>query len=148
MRVKVLTACQSKKNDNIDEGTESSSETEERSYGSVMMERVTGSKEGRIDHMLQDKTFQHQYISAIGSHTNYWRDYDTALFILKHLYREIPEEPDSPVQLGENSSNNQTRVKARFFQSDTVDDDLPLTFSERIVVKEFSRKVRKAMKNH
>ncbi|PIA60315.1 hypothetical protein AQUCO_00300073v1 [Aquilegia coerulea] len=147
VRVKVLTACQSKKNDSIDEGTESSSETEERSYGSVMMERVTGSKEGRIDHVLQDKTFQHQYISAIGSHTNYWRDYDTALFILKHLYREIPEEPDSPVQLGENSSNNQTRVKAKFFQSDTVDDDLPLTFSEGVVVKEFSRKVRKAMKN-
>lgn len=25
----------------------------ERSYGSIMMERVTGSKEGRVDHVLQ-----------------------------------------------------------------------------------------------
>jgi len=30
-----------------------SSEEEETSYGSFMMERLTGSKSGRIDHMLQ-----------------------------------------------------------------------------------------------
>ncbi|BAF21345.2 Os07g0406600, partial [Oryza sativa Japonica Group] len=24
--------------------------------------------------------------------SNYWRDHDTALFILKHLYHDIPEE--------------------------------------------------------
>lgn len=80
----------------------------ERSYGSIMMERVTGSKEGRVDHVLQvcvfpktktnqiltpspdhsihfwekklrlisdfsllmqDKTFRHPYVSAIGAHT-------------------------------------------------------------------------------
>lgn len=32
---------------------ESSEEEEEPSYGSVMMERLTGSKTGRVDHMLQ-----------------------------------------------------------------------------------------------
>ncbi|PNX90247.1 phospholipase DDHD1-like protein, partial [Trifolium pratense] len=32
---------------------ESSEEEEEPSYGSLMMERLTGSKTGRIDHMLQ-----------------------------------------------------------------------------------------------
>ncbi|KAI7993058.1 Phospholipase SGR2 [Camellia lanceoleosa] len=64
--------------------SEDTQEKEERSYGSIMMERLTGGEDGRIDHVLQDKTFQHPYISAIGSHTNYWRDYDTALFILKH----------------------------------------------------------------
>jgi len=32
---------------------ESSEEEEETSYGSFMMERLTGSKSGRIDHMLQ-----------------------------------------------------------------------------------------------
>jgi hypothetical protein len=25
---------------------------------------------------------------------SYWQDQDTALFILKHLYRNIPEEPE------------------------------------------------------
>lgn len=30
-----------------------SQEKEERSYGSLMMERLTGSEEGHIDHMLQ-----------------------------------------------------------------------------------------------
>jgi len=58
------------------------------------MERLTGSSDGRIDCMLQDSTFEHQYISAISSHTSYWQDQDTALFILKHLYRNIPEEPE------------------------------------------------------
>jgi hypothetical protein len=37
----------------IAEGGEDSQEKEERSYGSLMMERLTGSEEGRIDHMLQ-----------------------------------------------------------------------------------------------
>lgn len=32
---------------------ESSEEEEETSYGSLMMERLTGSKTGRVDHMLQ-----------------------------------------------------------------------------------------------
>jgi len=32
---------------------ESSEEEEETSYGSFMIERLTGSKSGRIDHMLQ-----------------------------------------------------------------------------------------------
>lgn len=32
---------------------ESSEEEEEMSYGSLMMERLTGSKTGRVDHMLQ-----------------------------------------------------------------------------------------------
>ncbi|KAF9608531.1 hypothetical protein IFM89_009897 [Coptis chinensis] len=146
IRVKVLTACQSRNNDDIDESIENSSEIEEKSYGSLMMERLTGNKEGRVDHVLQDKTFEHQYISAIGSHTNYWRDPDTALFILKHLYRDIPEEPTSPGHSGDNSKR-QTKSSGRFYQCDTVDDELPLTFSDRMLVKEFSRKVRMAMKN-
>ncbi|KAL5704134.1 Phospholipase sgr2 [Ranunculus cassubicifolius] len=147
--VKVLTACQSSKNDDLDKDTENSSEIEERSYGSVMMERLTGSQEGRIDYMLQDKTFQHQYISVLGAHTNYWRDLDTALFILKHLYRDIPEEPNSPTMSdtgNTSSTRNNGPTKGRFYQKDTDDDELPLTFSDKMVAKEFSRKVRKAMK--
>ncbi|KAJ6696926.1 hypothetical protein OIU85_003300 [Salix viminalis] len=90
VKVKVLTVCQSKIA-NSEEEAENVNEKEERTYGSIMMERLTGS-DGRIDHMLQDKTFEHPYLQAIGAHTNYWRDQDTALFILKHLYRVIPEE--------------------------------------------------------
>ncbi|KAJ0087528.1 hypothetical protein Patl1_07175 [Pistacia atlantica] len=48
---------------------ENAEEREERSYGVIMMERLTGSAEGRIDHMLQDKTFEHPYLQAIGLHT-------------------------------------------------------------------------------
>uniref|UniRef100_A0A0E0IK84 Uncharacterized protein n=1 Tax=Oryza nivara TaxID=4536 RepID=A0A0E0IK84_ORYNI len=42
----------------------------------MLMERLTGSPDGRIDHVLQsessgfqEKTFQHLYLSALGSHT-------------------------------------------------------------------------------
>ncbi|XP_019051836.1 PREDICTED: phospholipase SGR2-like isoform X1 [Nelumbo nucifera] len=147
VRVKVLTACQSRSTDDMEaDSTDNDQMTEERSYGSIMMERLTGSVEDRVDYVLQDKTFQHPYISAIGSHTNYWRDHDTALFILKHLYSDIPEEPNSPELPSEGGSKSQRVPTRRFYQRDDMDEDLPLTFSDTIVVKEFSRKVRKAMK--
>ncbi|XP_042484087.1 phospholipase SGR2-like [Macadamia integrifolia] len=147
MRVKVLTVCQSKNKDNIEEDTENDEVVEERSYGSIMMEQLTGSQDGRIDHVLQDKTFQHPYISAIGAHTNYWRDYDTALFILKHLYRDVPEDPCSPKQFSEGSSKTKAAGSPnRFYQRETVDEDLPLTFSDRVLVREFSRKAKEVMK--
>lgn len=38
---------------NLAEGSENFQPKEERSYGSIMMERVTGSKDGRVDHSLQ-----------------------------------------------------------------------------------------------
>ncbi|KAG0486261.1 hypothetical protein HPP92_008356 [Vanilla planifolia] len=41
----------------------------EQSYGYLMIDRLTGNRHGRVDHVLQDKTFQHPYISALGSHT-------------------------------------------------------------------------------
>ncbi|KAI3986406.1 hypothetical protein MKX01_037688 [Papaver californicum] len=146
VRVKLLTLCQLGDGDNIE--AESKQEAQERSYGSIMMEKLTGSKEGRIDHTLQDKTFQHPYISALKSHTNYWRDHDTALFILEHLYRDIPEEPNSPDESNSRISDKMISSGGRFYQSLTLlDEDLPLTFSDRNVIKEFSRKVKKQMNN-
>ncbi|KAK8298676.1 hypothetical protein V6Z12_D05G270900 [Gossypium hirsutum] len=68
IRAKVLTVCQSRNTDDL-EGPKNMEEKEERSYGSQMIERLTGSEEGRIDHMLQDKTFEHPYLQAIGAHT-------------------------------------------------------------------------------
>ncbi|KAL7176648.1 hypothetical protein ACSBR2_030067 [Camellia fascicularis] len=141
--VKVLTLCQSKDKDNLDEESEDTHE-KERSYGSIMMERLTGSEDGRIDHMLQDKTFQHPYISAIGAHTNYWRDPDTALFILKHLYRDIPEDPEVLEEIKDSSSKNGSEGWSD--QREAVDEELPLTFADRVFVRNFSRGARKIMK--
>ncbi|MED6167907.1 hypothetical protein PIB30_007222 [Stylosanthes scabra] len=139
--VKVLTVCQST---NIDNQEDEDSEVEEEpSYGSLMMERLTGSKDGRIDHMLQDKTFEHPYLQAIGSHTNYWRDYDTALFILKHLYRDIPEDPNYSDELGTGNSKNESGSTGWFDRRDTVEEEVPLTFSDKAMVRNFSSKARR-----
>lgn len=130
-------------NDEIEEAEEED-KGKERSYGSLMIERLTGSEDGRIDHVLQDKTFQHPYISALGAHTNYWRDPDTALFILKHLYRDIPEEPHEHANTG-GGSLSQGRPRSLFYDKDYMDEDTPLTFSDSSLVREFSRKAKKAM---
>ncbi|KAJ6952359.1 hypothetical protein NC653_041487 [Populus alba x Populus x berolinensis] len=144
VKVKVLTVCQSKIA-NSEEEAENVNEKEERTYGSIMMERLTGS-EGRIDHMLQDKTFEHPYLQAIGAHTNYWRDHDTALFILKHLYREIPEEPKLPAESSGGTSKDEIGSTGWYDQSET-NEELPLTFSDRMMAKNFSKKANKYMKS-
>lgn len=148
VRVKVLTACQSRNADGVEEEEEHGQENEERSYGSIMMERLTGSQEGRIDHMLQDKTFEHPYLQAIGSHTNYWRDEDTALFILKHLYRDIPEDPNSPMESGGDNSKGESGSTGWSDQREYAEEELPLTFSDRTVVRSFSRRAKKFIKKH
>ncbi|XP_065033491.1 phospholipase SGR2-like isoform X4 [Musa acuminata AAA Group] len=96
LRVKVASTFQRQNKDKAKETVED--EKRERSYGSFMIERLTGCEYGRIDFVLQEGTFHHPYLSAIGSHTNYWRDNDTALFVLTHLYRGIPEEPPTDDQ--------------------------------------------------
>ncbi|KAM1289508.1 hypothetical protein ACFX2I_016763 [Malus domestica] len=129
VKIKVLTVCQSRNADSLEEAAKTAPEMEERSYGSLMMERVTGSEEGRIDHVLQDKTFEHPYLSAIGAHTNYWRDYDTALFILKHLYREIHNE-SSLEESSRRNSKTETGFTGWSDQRETAEEEHPLTFSE------------------
>lgn len=77
---------------------------------------------------------------------NYWRDPDTALFILKHLYRDVPEEPDSPGQSEAGcGSRKQNGPAGLYFDRDDADEDLPLTFSDHLMIREFSRKAKKAM---
>ncbi|KAB1210959.1 Phospholipase SGR2 [Morella rubra] len=146
VRVKVLTVCQSRSADSLEEGGEDSQGREERSYGSLMMERLTGSEEGRIDHMLQDKTFEHPFLQALGSHTNYWRDSDTALFILRHLYRDIPEELSSPVEFSGGNLKEDSGSTRWSDQRETVNEELPLTFSDSSMVRNFSRKAKKVLK--
>ncbi|XP_040382779.1 phospholipase SGR2 isoform X2 [Oryza brachyantha] len=133
LKVKAVAALLSLSRNDTDEDDDSNKE-KEKSYGYMMMERLTGSSDGRIDHVLQEKTFQHPYLSALGSHTNYWRDHDTALFILKHLYRDIPEEAPT---------DEPERMPIRlFYVRDPIAEETPLTFSDNSLVKEFSRKVR------
>ena len=77
---------------------------------------------------------------------NYWRDYDTALFILKHLYRDIPEEPNSSEEANGGSSKNENGSTGWTDQREAADEELPLIFAERVVIKNFSRKAKKIMK--
>ncbi|XP_043809391.1 phospholipase SGR2 isoform X5 [Manihot esculenta] len=145
-QVKVRTVCQSRSMDGLEERAENVHEKEERTYGSLMMERLTGSEEGRIDHTLQDKTFEHPYLQAIGSHTNYWRDCDTALFILKHLYKDIPEDPNSLQGSSGHNLKDESSSTGWIDRSEIKEEELPLTFSNRMMVKNFSRKAKKFMK--
>ncbi|CAO2164686.1 unnamed protein product [Urochloa humidicola] len=133
LKVKAVAAMLALSRNETEEDGESTNE-KDRSYGSMMMKRLTGSPDGRIDHVLQEKTFQHSYLSALGAHTNYWRDHDTALFILRHLYRDIPEEPPA---------NDLGRMPIKlFYERDPFIEETPLTFADQALVKEFSRKVR------
>ncbi|CAI0556497.1 unnamed protein product [Linum tenue] len=150
VRVKVLTMCQSKNENSFDGQEENVQDRNERTYGTLMMERLTGSEEGRIDHMLQDKTFEHPYLQAIGAHTNYWRDCDTALFILKHLYRNISDEADHDDETGEGDSsrdgNSGCGTSTWQERRESAEEELPLTFSDRLTMKNFSRKAKKFMR--
>ncbi|KAJ4916987.1 Phospholipase SGR2 [Raphanus sativus] len=147
VRTRVLTICQSKISDRLEESEDSDDEKDGRSYGSLMMERLTGTRDGRIDHMLQDKTFEHPYLQAIGAHTNYWRDNDTALFIIKHLYRELPDEPYSPTESTDvdntpkDSSTHHSWIDRS--ETDDADEELPLTFSNRESFYEDAKKYLK-----
>ncbi|EEE69778.1 hypothetical protein OsJ_29494 [Oryza sativa Japonica Group] len=89
LKVKAVAALLSLSRNDTDEDVDSNNE-KEKSYGYMLMERLTGSPDGRIDHVLQ-----------VYSCSNYWRDHDTALFILRHLYRDIPKEPptDDPERM-------------------------------------------------
>ncbi|XP_049931849.1 phospholipase SGR2 isoform X2 [Nymphaea colorata] len=52
MRIGMVNLFQYKRK--IEDSTENIEDAKERTYGSKMMERLTGSEEGRIDHMLQN----------------------------------------------------------------------------------------------
>ncbi|KAJ0233122.1 Phospholipase SGR2 [Hirschfeldia incana] len=146
LRTRVLTICQSKSSDELEETEETDDEKDGRSYGSLMMERLTGTRDGRIDHMLQEKTFKHPYLQAIGAHTNYWRDDDTALFIIKHLYRELPDEPNSPMESRGDDSPKDSRRPHSWIDRDDADEELPLTFSDKEIARSFSAEAKKYLK--
>lgn len=75
---------------------------------------------------------------------NYWRDFDTALFMLKHLFRNIPEEPDLTSEELEGSSRS--GLKVWYKQREILDEELPLTFADNVFIKHFSYQVKKMSK--
>lgn len=143
IRGKVVNVLKSGK-DNSEEFVEDA-QARDKSYGFQMIERLTGSQDGRIDYVLQDSTFEHPYISALGSHTNYWRDPDTALFILKHLYRDIPEEPPSSEIPDTGGPGTQNKPVSLFFERDILKEEIPITFADDVAIREFSRTAKKVL---
>ncbi|XP_020584888.1 phospholipase SGR2 isoform X2 [Phalaenopsis equestris] len=140
LKVKMINVFQSKHEYTLE--VEDNQE-KEQSYGAAMIERLIGHTNGRIDHVLQSKTFQHPYILALGSHTNYWRDPDTVLFILKHLYRDIPESLHEETSTG--SSHISNGEETPFYEKDFLDEDFSLTFSDPLWFRDFCKKSDKAM---
>lgn len=79
-------------------------------------------------------------------HRNYWRDPDTSLFILNHLYRDIPDEPLSPSAQPEGSSDKSSLV-GWSDPREVDDEELPLTFADSISIKKFSHRAKKVMRS-
>ncbi len=75
-------------------------------------------------------------------HRNYWRD----LFILKHLFRDTLEDPNSPEESGGGNLKEESSSKGWSDQRETVDGELPLTFTDMVMVRNFSRKAKKIWK--
>jgi hypothetical protein len=59
------------------------------------------------------------------------------------LYRDIPEEISSPEEEGSTTERNSAGWSD---QREIVDEELPLTFSDSFMVRNFSRKAKKALK--
>ncbi|KAG6526087.1 hypothetical protein ZIOFF_016064 [Zingiber officinale] len=135
LRVNIVSMFQSQNKDKNKDTLDACKENE-RSYGSIMMEKLTDTEDGRVDHALQSASF-----------SNYWRDKDTALFILNHLYRDILEEP--PLS-GDETTNPSAPGSLRepitlFYERDIIAEETPLTFSDSYSIKEFSRKAKKIL---
>ena len=65
---------------------------------------------------------------------------------MKHLYRDIPEDPNSPVEFNGGSLKDESVSTGWSDQREITDEELPLTFSDRIMVRNFSRKAKKFIK--
>ncbi|XP_031281782.1 phospholipase SGR2-like isoform X2 [Pistacia vera] len=93
---------------------ENAEEREERSYGVIMMKRLTGSAEGRVDHMLQ------KLLEGLRHHP----------FHIETLVSRYTRRPAS------SSKGNSKTGSASIGWSDqreTVEEELPLTFSDRMM---------------
>ena len=71
-------------------------------------------------------------------------------FILKHLFRDTPEDPNSPEESAGGNSKEESGSTCWSVvwsdQRETVDEELSLTFSDTAMVRKFSRKAKKIWK--
>nr|XP_033796547.1 SEC23-interacting protein isoform X2 [Geotrypetes seraphini] len=65
---------------------------------SIKVGKLNGGK--RIDYVLQEKPIEsfNEYLFALQSHLCYWESEDTALLILKELYKTLNISPEQPQQ--------------------------------------------------
>lgn len=76
-------------------------------------------------------------------HRGYWKDLDTALFVLKHLYHDIPEEPEAANEYMENEKNEgKIEWNGWCDHEEIAEEELPLTFSNTKSVKRFTRRAK------
>ena len=54
---------------------------------------------------------------------------DNVLFILKHLYKDISDEPDTQNDFMDNEINQSGDLKGWYNGEDVAEEELPLTFS-------------------
>lgn len=66
--------------------------------------------------------------------------------MLKHLYRDIPEDSYSSCEPVEGSSKDDRDTTTWYDQREEVDEEFPLTFADKVTVKSFSHKARRTLK--
>ena len=64
------------------------------------------------------------------------------------MYWDIPEDPNSPAEFSGGNSKEESGSTGWSNQRETVDEKLPLTFSDTVMVRKFSRKAKKIWKKH
>jgi len=73
---------------------------------------------------------------------------------LKHLYRDTPEDqdiiedPDLSVVSSMDKSIHESTSVGWYEPRDTIEEDLPLTFSDKVMVRSFSSKAKKVLQKH
>lgn len=67
--------------------------------------------------------------------------------MLKHLYKDIPEEPILSTEQPQGSSKDENSLKGWSDPREVADEELPLTFADSVFIKHFSHKVKKMSKN-
>lgn len=59
--------------------------------GLPLLDSPTQGLEHRLDYVLRDSNLGGPYLSAITSHTDYWRNYDVAYFVLTRLFPDLEQ---------------------------------------------------------
>lgn len=62
---------------------------------------------------------------------------------MKHLYKDIPDEPETPDNYAEDEINQEPGEWNRWYDNEeAAEEELPLTFSNTKFVKKFTRRAK------